>query len=86
MKILVQIRPLKHFEVFTLPKSFDTPKITLAEEKILQAQEVTFIQKFPWINITFLRSKKMRIVQSMIFIIFLQYKYSIPLHEPYWIN
>ena len=55
MKILLQIRPLKHFEVFTLPKSFDTPKITLAEEKILQAQKVTFIQKFPWINITFLR-------------------------------
>ena len=83
MKILVQIRPLKHFEVFTLPKSFDTLEITLAEEKILQAQEVTFIQKFPWINITFLRSKKMRIVQSMIFIIFLQYKYSLPLHESY---
>ena len=78
MKILVQIRPLKHFEVFTLPERFDTPKITLAEEKILQAQEVTFIQKFPWINITFLRSTKMRIVQSMIFIIFLQDKYSIP--------
>ena len=44
MKILVQIRPLKHFEVFTLPKSFDTLEITLAEEKILQAQEVTFIE------------------------------------------
>ena len=44
MKILFQIRPLKHFEVFTLPKSFDTLEITLAEEKILQAQEVTFIE------------------------------------------
>lgn len=44
MKILVQIRLLKHFEVFTLPKSFDTPKLTIAEEKILQAQEVVFIE------------------------------------------
>ena len=30
--------------MFTLPKSFDTLEITLAEEKILQAQEVTFIE------------------------------------------
>ena len=73
MKILVQIRPLKHFEVFTLPKSFDTLEITLAEEKILQAQEVTFIE-ISLDQHTFLRSKKMRIVQSMILIFFLQYK------------
>ena len=46
MKILVQIRPLKHFEVFMLPKGFDTPKITLAEDKILQAQEVTLFRNF----------------------------------------
>ena len=37
MKILVQIRLLKHFEVFT-------PEITLVEEKILHAQEVIFIE------------------------------------------
>ena len=34
----------KHFEIFTPPKSFDTPGITLAEEKILQSQEVSFIE------------------------------------------
>lgn len=34
----------KYFEVFKPPKSFDTPEITLAEEKILQGQEVTFIE------------------------------------------
>ena len=32
------------FEVFTPPKSFDTPVITLTEKKILQAQEVSFIE------------------------------------------
>ena len=32
------------FEVFTHPKSLDTPEITLTEKKILQAQEVVFIE------------------------------------------
>ena len=32
------------FEVFTPPKSFYTPVITLTEKKILQAQEVSFIE------------------------------------------
>ena len=31
------------FEVFTPPKSFDNPGITLTEKKILQTQEVSFI-------------------------------------------
>ena len=30
--------------MFTPPDSFDTPEITLAEEKILQAQEGSFIE------------------------------------------
>ena len=32
------------FEFFTHPKSLDTPEITLTENKILQAQEVSFIE------------------------------------------
>ena len=32
------------FEVFTHPKSLDSPEITLTEKKILQAQEVLFIE------------------------------------------
>ena len=32
------------FEVFTHPKSLDTPEITLTEKKILQVQEVSFIE------------------------------------------
>ena len=32
------------FEVFTPPKSLDTPETTLTEKKILQAQEVSFIE------------------------------------------
>ena len=32
------------FEVFTHPKSLDTPEITLTEKKILQAQKVSFIE------------------------------------------
>ena len=32
------------FEVFTHPKSLDTPEITLTEKKMLQAQEVSFTE------------------------------------------
>ena len=32
------------FEVLTHPKSLDAPEITLTEKKILQAQEVLFIE------------------------------------------
>ena len=34
----------KCFDVFTPPESFDTSEITFAEEKILQAQGVSFIE------------------------------------------
>ena len=36
--------PFENCEVFTDPKSLDTPEITLTEKKILQAQEVSFTE------------------------------------------
>ena len=66
------------FEIFTHPKSLDTPEITSTEKKYYRHKK-SHLLKFQWINIKFVSSKKLRIVSSMIFNMFLQYKYSIPL-------
>ena len=66
------------FEIFTHPKSLDTPEITSTEKKYYRHKKCHLL-KFQWINIKFVSSKKLRIVSSMIFNMFLQYKYSIPL-------